>query len=306
MLDAFHLPTPYGAADVQEFRAATTQTNTQWQTWQKPRGKSMLTAIVIGGGAGGGGGFTAAAAAARGGGGGGGSSGVTRITVPLVLLPDTLYLQVGQGGIGVGSGGGTAGSGIRSFLAVFPDFAASNVIATSCAADPTGGGTGTGAAVGAAGGAGTIAVIGSMPLAGYGHFDVIAGQSGATGGAVAGAIGNPVSIAVTSCLTQGGAGGAGTTSADFAGGLITAIAASLLSERRPLGAAAGSFKGSAGFLNRQPFFSYGGNGGSSSNTLAGGDGGSGGPGSGGGGGGGGTTGGRGGDGGAGIILMVAW
>ena len=46
-----------------------------------------------------------------------------------------------------------------------------------------------------------------MPLAGAGQFALIAGQAGAAGGAVAGAIGPPTSIATTSCLTMGGSGG---------------------------------------------------------------------------------------------------
>ena len=123
---------------------------------------------------------------------------------------------------------------------------------------------------------------------------------------MAGAIGPPTSIATTSILTQGGAGGAGTTSADFAGGIITAITSSYLSEIRPQGAAAGSNNGSGGFLHRAPFFSFAGLGGSSSNAGVGGLGGNGGRGSGGGGGGAGTTGGRGGDGGGGIVIMTCW
>lgn len=305
MLDAGFFPNPR-LGDLQIFTRPSTVTNTQWLTWLKPRGKSMMNAIVIGGGGGGGGGFSAAAAAARGGGGGGGSSAVTRLTIPLFCIPDTLYIQVGDGGKGVGSGGGTAGSGLLSYISVHPNTTASNILAVSGAAGAVGGGTGTGAAVGAAGTAGTIAVIGSMPLAGMGHFDLIAGQAGAAGGAVAGAIGPPTSIAVTSVLTMGGAGGAGTTSADFAGGIITAITDSYLSQIRPQGAAAGSNNGSGGFLSWAPFFSFAGLGGSASNTGVGGLGGNGAPGSGGGGGGGGTTGGRGGDGGPGIVIIYCW
>ena len=63
MLDALHLP-GMTRGNVQVFTRVSTVTNTQWLTWQKPRGVSMLQAIVIGGGGGGGGGFTRAAAAA--------------------------------------------------------------------------------------------------------------------------------------------------------------------------------------------------------------------------------------------------
>jgi hypothetical protein len=95
MLDLFHLPSGM-LADVQIFTRPSTVTNLQWMTWMKPRGRSMLHAIVIGGGAGGGGGFTRAAAAAGGGGGGGGSSAVTRVTIPLIFVPDVLYIQDGS------------------------------------------------------------------------------------------------------------------------------------------------------------------------------------------------------------------
>lgn len=311
MLDFSHLPGA-GFGDTQVFTVPSTVTNLQWHTWLKPRGKSMLFALVIGGGGGGGGGFTRAAAAAGGGGGGGGSSGVSRMLIPLAFVPDRLYVQVGAGGSGVGSGGGTAGSGLLSHVAVHPDNTqALNLLISSGAAAATGGGTGTGAAVGAAGVAATIATIAGNPLSGIGmgqgHY--IAGQAGQAGGAVAGAIGPPAAFPVTGINTMGGPGGAGTTSADFAGGIITAIANVYLSDIRPQGAAAGSNNASGGYLvgpPSGPFWSFCGLGGSSSNAGVGGAGGNGGPGSGGGGGGAGTTGGRGGDGGGGIVLLTCW
>lgn len=306
MLDTRHLPTDTGASEVQIFNQPATVTNVQWQTYMKPRGKTMLSILCIGGGGGGGGGFTGIAASARGGGGSGGSSAVTRVIIPFYFLPEVLYVQVGAGGQGVGSGGGVAGSGVLSQVAVSPNNGATNTIAVSGAVAAVGGGTGTAAAVGAAGTAGTIAAISAMPLAGLGNYQFIAGQIGVAGGAVAGAVGTAQSIPTTSVLTTGGTGGAGTTSADFAGGLWTAISSSYLSEQRPATPAAGSFSGSGGFNLWKPFFSFAGTGGSSSNTTAGGGGGNGGYGSGGGGGGGGTTGGQGGDGGSGLVIMTAW
>lgn len=314
MLDLYNLPQRPGV-DVQVFTLPSTVTNTQWHTWVKPRGLSMAHILCIGGGGGGGGGFTAAAAAARGGGGGGGSSGTTRLLIPLDFLPERLYVQVGAGGGGVGSGGGTAGSGVLSFVSFYPDNTVANLnnLAMSGAAAAVGGGTGTGAAVGAAGTAATIAVIASQPLAGLGQFTFIAGPGAGAGGpgaggAVAGAVGGPVVIPATSAVTMGGSGGGGTTSADFAGGLITAIAGSYLSEVRPINApgTAGSNHGSGGLQLWQPFFSFCGLGGGASNTGVGGNGGNGAYGAGGGGGGGGTTGGRGGDGGQGIVIISCW
>ena len=68
----------------------------------------------------------------------------------------------------------------------------------SGAAPAVGGGTGTGAALGAAGTAGTIATIGAMPLAGMGSYAFIAGQIGVQGGAITGGAGTSVTIPVTS------------------------------------------------------------------------------------------------------------
>ena len=63
MLDLGHLPN-WQKCDIQKFTTVSTVTNTQWLTWLKPRGTSMVHIICIGGGGGGGGGFTRAAAAA--------------------------------------------------------------------------------------------------------------------------------------------------------------------------------------------------------------------------------------------------
>lgn len=307
MLDTGYF-TRTNSADVQTFWGNTTTDDLMFQTWKKPRGCSMHYMICIGSGAGGGGGFTAAAAAARGGGGGGGSSATATLLIPSLFIPDILYVQVGMGGLGVGSGGGTAGSGIISYIALGPDNTNMNNLLASCVAAPTGGGTGTGAAVGAAGTGGTVATHATCPCSSVGVRIFQVGKDGIAGGAVAGAAGGNQSFPLTNAtaMTMGGAGGAGTTSADFAGGAITAIANCDYSAKRPVGAAAGSNDGSSGFLNWAPFLSYCGLGGASSNAGVGGKGGLGGPGSGGGGGGGGTTGGKGGDGGPGLVVIVSW
>jgi len=305
MLDTLHLPRQT-RADVQIFNRLSTVSGTQYMTWLKPRGASMVHILCIGGGGGGGGGLTGAAGTGRGGGGSGGSSATSRVTLPLILLPDRLYIQVGAGGQGVGSGGGVAGSGVKSLVSIAPNNQSSNNIAMSGAVGAVGGGSGTAAAGGAAGTAGTIAAIGSMALAGSGQFALIAGQIGVIGGDDTGVNGTAITIPTTSVLCQAGSSGAGTTSANFAGGAFTAIADSWLSEQRPATPASGSNNGSGGPQIWQPFFSFGGGGGSSNNTGVGGAGGNGAHGAGGGGGGGGTTGGRGGNGGSGIVIIIAW
>jgi len=304
MLDTLHLP-ENTRTNVQMFTRPSTVTNVQWQTWQKPRGTSMIHILCIGGGGGGGGGFTGVAASARAGGGGGGSSGVTRVIIPSICLPDRLYIQVGAGGQGAGSGG-AATVAVLSMIGVYPSNAPANIVALSGGAGANPGGTGTGTTAGAGGTGSSIAIIASMPLCGSGVVTLIGGQTGAVGGAAAGAVGGSIPIPVTSTLCQAGSGGAGVTGTDFAGGLFTDIAGTWLAEQRPATPAAGSNSGSGGVQIWQPFFSFGGGGGSSSNTGVGGNGGNGAIGSGGGGGGGGTTGGRGGNGGSGIVIITSW
>jgi hypothetical protein len=66
--------------------------------WDKPKNATMAYILAIAGGGAGGAGFSGVASSARGGGGGGGSGGLSKIIVPLFLLPDQLYIMVGAGG----------------------------------------------------------------------------------------------------------------------------------------------------------------------------------------------------------------
>lgn len=288
------------------FGPASLADNTQWINWAKPTWARMLTILAFSGGGSGGGGFSAAAAAARGGGGGGGGSGMSRLIVPADVIPDVLYLQVGAGGAPVGAG--VAGNAGRlSAVSVAPNNTATNLLLVSGAAAPGGGGAGTGAAAGAAGTAGTIATAAGCPLSGLGVATFIAGQAGIIGGAQTGAAGGTQTIPTTGVPCMGGTGGAGVTAADQAGGLITAIANSYISEVRPPQSAAGSVNGSHGVELMPPrsmMWSFPGMGGSASDAGVGGNGGDAAFGSGGGGGGGGTTGGRGGRGGPGRIIII--
>ena len=301
----FSIPTDT-KTDIQIFKRPVSADNTEWHVWERPPKTSMVSIMCIGGGGGGGGGFTGASTTARGGGGGGGSSGQTFVIVPSYFIPDRLYIQVGAGGQGVGSGGGTAGSGILSYVAIQRNTTASNVIAISGAAAATGGGTGTAAAAGALGAASTIAVIGSMPLAGLGHFTAIAGNAGIAGGVQTGASGGSLTIPTTSVITTGGGGGGGTTSADFSGSNQSTVANTWINENKLGTATASAPNGNGGINFWHPLWSFGATGGAALNAAVGGAGGNGGFGSGGGGGGGGTTGGRGGDGGNGIVIIVSW
>lgn len=297
MLDLFHLTGELARADVQIYNRPSLPFNdTQWMTWQKkPRGVSMAHIIILAGGAVGGAGFAGVAASARGGGGGGGGASCTRLTVPIFLLPDRLYVQVGAGGLlGVVNG--------PSYVSVAPNTTGSNVIAHTYA--PGQGGSGTASAGGAGGAATSYSVESNMIFTGLGCWASIGGQAGGAGGAHTGANGTDVALYTGGAPAMGGTGGGGTTSADFRGGDITG--AGWLGEQKPASGVAGSVPGSGGAIIWNPLFFMGGVGGGSSDAGVGGAGGIGGYGSGGGGGGGGTTGGVGGAGGGGLVIIITW
>lgn len=309
---------PLTKADVQIFTA--TQFSQGWQTWYKPRGVTQSYMLTIAGGGGGGAGFTRAAGANGGGGGGGACSGVTRLITPSFFLPDVLYVQVGQGGLG-GATSGTAGApGTNSYISLGHSNAAPNVILASGINAPGGGGAGTGAAAGAAGSVPTVAT--TVATHQYGHWFGTVGLVGVAGGftATTGQVGNSVTAwglpaATPIPLSPGaGGGGIGTSNTEFAGGGQTANAAVDWGNRNwpitagflaPGGAGVGG-NGSAGVMSWQPFFMTGGGGGGTNNTGVGGSGGNGGIGCGGGGGGSGITGGRGGNGGSGLVMIISW
>lgn len=261
-----------------------------WQPYSVPLGANLLSIVVVGAGGAGGNGFTAAAAAARGGGGGGGSGAITRLLIPTVFLPQTLWCLVGIGG----------GTGGDSYVAL----SQSNIAQTMLARSTGGGlgGIGTGTAAGAAGAAAAATSLANQgPYGALGQYISLAGTAGVAGGGV-NAVGVSYIVGTGGVFLSGGAGGAGVTAADLAGGAM--IGAGLFPSIA--GGLAGSNAGNPGFrgLLIPPTFS-GGSGGGSSNTGVGGAGGAAGQGSGGGGGGGGTTGGIGGRGGDGIIFITA-
>ena len=292
-------PNPSGRVDVQRFTSS--------QVWRKPSNATMVYIYCVGGGGGGGGGFSGLAGTARGGGGGGAASPMTTCLVPAMFVPDSLNVVVGVGGAGVTTGAG--GTGTRSIVGIGdPNTTVLNVLICSGAATGSGGGgTGTAAAVGAGGTAAAIPTIAQQNLISTGIHTRLAGNAGNAGGAVAGGAGTSFSIPNSNGLRHlPGCGGAGTTSADFAGGGMLAVASCRLSEMAGQVPAAGSFNGGGSVYLNSIHYAFCALGGSSSNTGIGGAGGNGLYGSGGGGGGAGTTGGRGGDGGGGLVLIISW
>lgn len=314
------IPNPFpkaGSGDVQVFNQPSTSAD-QWHTWNKPKGCSLVYMLCIGGGGGGGGGMLYNSATNHSGGGGGGGSAMGMLMVQASLLPDTLFVQVGAGGIGGTTNGygvaGTAGTaGTRSYVSTTPSITAvvNNTVLLSGDSAGSGGAGGT-TTIAAGGAGGVIGSIGNMPFAGMGYYQLIAGQAGTN--TSVGANGNSIAIPTTSVCCMGGTGGGSyAAGSDTRGGDVTAITNSYLSEIRPATPAIGAVNGSGGFNILKPFFSFGGIGGGSA-TGAGGSGGNGGIGyygSGGGGGGAVTagapdgSGGRGGDGGGGLVIIIS-
>ena len=300
------LTIPASTADIQVYKH--NNFGQLWSNYNVPEGKMNLFIMCIGAGSGGGGGFSGIAGSPRGGGGGGASGSIATLFLPTHLIPKQLFVSVSKGGAGGAAGvSGSLASG-NSQVSISSIFNGGGGIPDPLvgAFNPIAGNAGAGTATGGGAGgsaAGTPTIIG---FGGLGLFNGINGQPGVAGGAHTGAVGTSQSFPVTGINVMGGCGGAGTTSADFAGGGINTSVGALFSECIPPTAAAGSFDGSCGFSLPNFLFNFPGLGGSSSNTGVGGNGGDGGYGCGGGGGGGGTTGGKGGRGGDGLVIMIAW
>jgi len=300
MLDLSYFQNQYYGANSQTFTTAGS-----WQTWVKPRGAKYVNILCIGGGAGGGGGFQVASGN-KSGGSGGGSAGTVRAQFQASLLPDILYVQCGAGGAG-GLGGATGvvtagGSGNRSFVTLIPDVtSAANIIVTSGAVAAVGGNPGNGTANTPGGAAETIATSANAILLNLGTFIAVAGMLGLPGGLV-----NASTIAISSTIVTGGAGGGGSG----VGGGLTAVGPfpSLATSNAGSGAT-NAQSGVSGYMLTKPILGFtggaGGGGIATGGTGTGGNGGNGSYGCGGGGGGASfTTAGNGGRGGDGIIIIT--
>jgi|LauGreDrversion4_2_1035121.scaffolds.fasta_scaffold02413_4 hypothetical protein len=278
---------------------------TSWQTWTKPVNVKYVSIFAISGGGGGGGGRTSSTVINAAGGGGGASSGTALGVFPANSLPDTLYIQVGLGGIG-GPGQASATSGGITYVSTQPNTTSINVIIAGSASVVAGG------VGGHAGGGGGVAPSSFSKtstglLGACGTITATAGWGGAQGGTAL----SGTSIFVSG-VTTGGAGGGGNTSAsiDNIGGNITGIGII----PTILGGSTG-LTGDNGYISMTPsinssigipmFFTGGAGGGSRFNGV-GGNGGNGGYGCGGGGAGSGLTGGTGGNGGNGLVIITCW
>jgi hypothetical protein len=263
----------------------------------------MVSIYAIG--PGGGGGSGAHAQATNSGGGGGGSGGISRLTIPIFMLPDSLYIQVSPGGSGgtpavssVGTAGNVAFTPVATKVSMAPSTTSQYLYLEANAGD--GGGGGGNGVNGTAGAAAAIATVRPFALLGATFF--IAGNAGAVGGS---------SITQgTASQIYGGAGGGADTGIN--GGVINALANTPFTAVRASSSSAGvtaanGFSWSTIF----PGKIYGGAGGGGSTGSAAMGGGAGcawGAGGGGGGGGGvsSPSSGAGGDGGPGCVIITCW
>jgi len=306
-----HLPSKSDQNTFVFYANASGSTSGSFQAWSVPEHAAFLHFTVIGGGAGGGGGCGGTAqAAGRSGGGGGAPGGMVSVSIPAILLPKTLYLQVGYGGApGTGSNnqavaGQSGQSGTISYVCLYPEINPGSAVIQSSNTAPGGGAGGS-----TSGTAGTaITIADSLNLKWLG----IVGNTVAQLGASAGGLGNGSSVTYTGLLT-GGAGGAGKTAAAIngsTGGSVTMasinayVTTAINGGAAGVGAAGGN--GSSGYFSWRPFIATGGAGGGGGAIGAnnGGNGGDGAYGCGGGGGGAaGNIGGTGGKGGDGLIMI---
>lgn len=305
MLDFFHLPS--GAkADIQVFGPTSISTGVGLQTWNKPRGCSMVALFGVGAGGNGGNGALNAVGTGAAGGGGGGSGAQVFMMLPASMLPDVLFCSVVHGG-----------SQTYSTVSLTPDSSIANnrVLFVN---GGNNGGNASGATPGSAGVGGPVTNIASVPIVARGVFNFLVGQAGTAGGVTS----TPSSITspTTGLTVTGGAGGGGRGDSTGwpAGTWVTPAGfPPHTGGAGASGVAVPGGNGSNGFnlVVQGLRFSYGGAGGGGGHGLAvgaglfGGNGGNGGVGCGGGGGGGardGAVAGVGGRGGPGQITMIAW
>lgn len=309
-----HLPNKSDQNTFVFYANASGSASGSFQAWNVPEHAVFLHFTVIGGGGGGGSGyFSGGTAVTQIGGGGGAPGGMVAVSIPAILLPKTLYLQVGYGGKGGAAqtitGNGLDGqSGSLSYICLYPEINAGSVLIQSSNTAP-GGGLGNSTA----GSAITIADTTNLKWLG------IVGNTVAQTAATAGGISTTAATSITYAgLLTGGSGGGGirnTSIAGNGGGItmnsITSFATiTILPGSGNTTIGGDSTIGSDGYFSWKPFISTGGSGGGGQGgttiTLAGKPGGKGAYGSGGGGGGAGRyiSSGAGGDGGDGLIIIT--
>ena len=274
MLDFNHvLSTP--GYDFQQFIATTGSAIGQYQTWRKPRGVNWVYMIGVGGGGSGSAGGRAATAA--GGGGGGGSGSQTVVLLPAAFVPDTLYIQCGQGGASVNTVALAGTNGQPTYVLLEPNIVTSPATTVLLAnGGSAGGAEATGGSPGGAGG--TLATIAGMPLAGRGQYNFFVGQTGGTGGSRAGVVPTAIAVPTTGLIVSGGQGGGAGGTTPTAGAGFAAVTGALGTEFYSALAAGAVASGAtpatagvAGYIVKNNILNYGGTGGGGSSATAGGN-----------------------------------
>jgi len=294
-----------------------------FQAWNVPEYATFLHFTVIGGGGGGGSGhFSTSAGGTAGGGGGGAPAGLVSVSIPAILLPKTLYFQVGYGGAGgapVGTlygntaptVGNPGGSGSISYVCLYPEINGGSVLIQSSNTAPGGGAGGIvgAAAATVAGSAITIADTTNLKWLGI-VGNTVAQTAGGNGG------GGASQFSYAGLLTGGGGGGQYPNSVGavrIGGTIVFTSIASFITTNAGNGGGVGqgtnsvAGNGTIGLFSWRPFLATGGGGGGAGTGLGstGGNGGEGAYGCGGGGGGAGLgNGGAGARGGDGLIIIT--
>jgi len=211
MLDFSHIPE--SVADIQVFTGNSPTAGAVWQTWVKPRGKTMCSIWMVGKGGNGGNGAVGAVSAAAGGG-GGGSGGIITLLIPMSALPNILYLSLA---------GQSATTTLASYITTYPSVVVNHTIAIA-----NGGGNGGNASAGTggtAGGAGAASAVGSMPLGWpFKQHTPVASAQGVAGAAGASAVYTAAQLIVGTTVF-GGTGGAGVPAAGAVGNINAGYAA---------------------------------------------------------------------------------
>lgn len=215
MLDVFNLSSE-AILDIQVFNAVSGPASTGWQVWKKPRGSKFVYMLAVGGG---GSGSTASNTTATSGGGGGGASGVcATLCTASMLIPDTLYISVGPGGISPVLAL-ASNQGSNTYISLEPSINTDSTLLY--ASRGLGGISPTATAGGAQRSAGPSSTIGSMRQAAKGVWFSQNGGVGGAGGNTGVAAADLV-FANTTFLT-GGSGGGG-DNGGAGGGILTLVA----------------------------------------------------------------------------------
>lgn len=196
MIDLSFLPQPING-DLQAFACHKPAATITLGAWKKPRGCAFAHIFVLGCGGNGGSGSISVAGTA--GGSGGGSGGQSSLVLPLLALPDVMYVVVNTTAM-------VFSTNINSVSANYAFLSASH------------GGAASGATVGAAG---AITAISSCWAAGVGKTQFLVGQAGTNTANLF------TTLPATGLRTTGGAAGAAAPAAGAAGAAGNAVSPSV-------------------------------------------------------------------------------